>query len=1282
MVATHKWLFVGALTSTVGCVSARLPAPGGPVQAVRAPEAARVAARSTDDAVAAAEIAWVAGNDRAYATARLDDILRATPDRPEVLLRRGILALSNLDMANAGHFLTRTIAAGMGTAEAGAALVTLHGWATELAAQSSTLGRDLAATGLTDVKEPADPFHRALATALLIQLGGSSASDRALARTGGWLSKARIIGPLGPQHDRILTEAYPLEDAVDWRRRPAFRGTVPPVRTVKVSGHTLEVSSGGRRGTYIVQAFFRLADDHDSLIQVRLPGSGRVKIDGFTVIERDADGRRPPGLMARRVRLDRGWHRLTMLVAAGGGDTVSLSMLDDDGRPITDDERTTPPAVPLVASSPTVNESGVAAFRRGHPYWLASPRGQSAERALFARLLAAASALSRWLDDLESGRAYLFGLEKAAPKSAAVWATRARLVSWSRLPGNLVQAHLREALDRDPTHVGLLVGLGRRNVAQDPAKALELAEQAIAIAPRTFAGHALASDVFQERNWHAEAIAAMERAAALGAPPRVLFDGARYLRSAGQVAAADRMETLAIARSGGSDTLAAQRAARQGDLARAIELLGPEPLGRRDRFRKAEWALALGQHDIAMQTARAILEEDPLISRAQRIIAVASAALGDVDAAREAMAQLRLAGQTSPRQEALAETFGGPRLEGPEAKTWLGQQMAFDPVPLVAPLPGSRQPRGLDASDRWAGHGQVQLLDRLIDRVQSNGAAIALRHNVLRLQTKEATDRAGEIKLPANALTLSLRTLKPDGTSVDVDRHPGKSDLSFSALAPGDAVEQKWVAIERPATPWGGYLRRFFFQSTSPVVRSELAVIVPRGQKVEYFSYNGAPQPIVRDVDNETIYLWKAEDVTPVVPEPQGSHPTEYVPFVVVAVDVDRETALRTRSLRLRRLTRSSYDIERAASSIAARAKTPEEQLGAIFGWVVDKIEHGNTSEPTQVLTQGRGNRTGLLAAMLRSQGIQAEVVRARTGRAPVVAPSYPDLTDFSNTLVRVTLPNERVVWADMDRESPWLGRLSPWYQGGHYLTRTTEGRSVIRPMLEKDTASWPIESALNLRVRDNGDATGTLKLRLTGLTGVDLARLLASARPEDQQRQLQRWLATVLPSAQLQHLQVEPRSSSLAPLELTATVAVPGFMATDRGHLVSESFFSAPLAGGFLGQPGLRTYLRLPRRETPLLLAPAFETSTIVVSFPRTVAKPVETPRTFNRTAEFGRIEQRFEWDDERKQARLVRRRLMPLRRISPSGFPAFRDNAQTVLQASQNRLIVPVAASQAAAR
>ena len=104
----------------------------------------------------------------------------------------------------------------------------------------------------------------------------------------------------------------------------------------------------------------------------------------------------------------------------------------------------------------------------------------------------------------------------------------------------------------------------------------------------------------------------------------------------------------------------------------------------------------------------------------------------------------------------------------------------IDPIALAkAPL-----------DPRWTGAGRVRLLDRIVEEVRPDGSALSLHHQLVRLSTKDAADIAGEIRLPDGAIPLSLRTLKPDGRAIEVDRHAGKEDLSFSALAPGDTVEQ------------------------------------------------------------------------------------------------------------------------------------------------------------------------------------------------------------------------------------------------------------------------------------------------------------------------------------------------------------------------------------------------------------------------------------------------------------------------------------------------------------
>ncbi|MEM7678184.1 MAG: DUF3857 domain-containing protein, partial [Myxococcota bacterium] len=681
-------------------------------------------------------------------------------------------------------------------------------------------------------------------------------------------------------------------------------------RVVEANGLALTVPAGGRRGSYLLQAFVLVNKGRWGLLQARLPGFARLKVDGTTVVERDPASSRKPRLLTRKIKLNAGWHRLTVLTTAGGREKVAVSLLDEAGKPLFDEVRAQPPSFPLVISAPKLGAEGIEAVGERHPYWLAGGSSRP-ERALFLRLLAASAALSRWLDDVETARAYLYALELAAPESAAVQSSMARLSASSRTPDTITQTHLRRALTLDPDHVGLLVSLGRRSQDQDPAGALKYAERAVALAPKAYAPRVLSYNLFRKKEWHAEAAEAIEQAADLGAPSYILSDGARYLRNTGQIEAAESMEALAITRAGGRRArLTAERAARRGDLAKAAELLAPG-----HRLQRAEWAIAQGHFDEAIKITRGALSKDPLAPRAERLLALALAARGDRESARQHLQVLRSRGQTSLAQEALAESLGDESLSGPPPQSWLGKSLKFDPRPLVAPLPGARRPRGLDASDRWAGHGQVQLLDRVVDRVQLDGSSISLRHSILRLQTKEATDRAGEINLPADALALDLRTLKPDGSTVDVDRHAGKQDLSFSALAPGDAVERRWVVIDGPASPYGGYLRRFFFQSTDPLVRSELAVIVPRGLKLKYYSYHGAPQPSIHREDDKVIYYWRANSVSPLVPEPHSPHPTEYVPFVVVTTTIDRTIALETRAQRTRSIARSSYDVVQTALS-------------------------------------------------------------------------------------------------------------------------------------------------------------------------------------------------------------------------------------------------------------------------------------------------------------------------------------------------------------------------------
>jgi hypothetical protein len=54
--------------------------------------------------------------------------------------------------------------------------------------------------------------------------------------------------------------------------------------------------------------------------------------------------------------------------------------------------------------------------------------------------------------------------------------------------------------------------------------------------------------------------------------------------------------------------------------------------------------------------------------------------------------------------------------------------------------------------------------------------------------------------------------------------------------------------------------------------------------------------------------------------------------------------------------------------------------------------------------------------------------------------------------------------------------------------------------------------------------------------------------------------------------------------------------------------------------------------------------------------------------------FDQKFDWDAKAKVATLIVEHTMPQARLSPTAFPSFRESAQEILQASRNRLIVPI--------
>jgi cellulose synthase operon protein C len=1251
-----------SLMIAIGCrtagppVASRYPALGP----AHSPEEARSIAAKTADPLAGAQIAWLMGNDRKLAREQIARGLGTPAPQAPLRLLRALIALAELDRTAALDDLLSIIETAPQSGEAEIAMVVLYDWLTESAAHAARIRTSLDRSGLLgDQSAPAAHVALASAIALRLDLENPERVKKNLAR-GGWLTTFTSFGPLAPVNDVFFTQAP-----------ETFRGFVPPKRILKPVGRRLPVSAGDAPGVYRLNGCFELAAEHAGqplAIEAHLPAPAKLSIDGVPILSRTMTLERESSLIRKVVRATAGWHCAEMIVRAYQNTKPSVSLLAADGRPVIANQE----LEAQQTGSIEVVEAPASVAMKSIRELTYDP-----DRALLGRLLGALIALSYWIDDVELARELMDGTDVAAPKSAVVHVSNARLMMWSGMPDRIAQATLRQALELDPSHPSVLLALAHIVWKDDPEAGEELIERAERAAPSAAGPYELAFRLAKQRGWNAEAAKNLQAALSRDPGDRLLLEGAQFYRGIERVADAVALEKRAEElRTRDREVTIASHALARGDLDAAVAAYVAAAKTSDDAndqlTRAAEIELGRGRPDAAIAIAQRAVEIDPLTAGALKVLLRAHLVKKDAKSAHAVLVRLQELGESTLRMETGLAALEGRDLEELESDPWLKKALAFELAPLIEFVSGTKTPRGLDPGDRWSSFKSVTLLDRVVDVVRPDGRALSLRHSVTRLQTKEATDAAGEINVPADALTLALRTLKPDGRRLEVDRHSGKEDLSFSGLAPGDAVERKWLTIDDPATPWGGYLRRFYFKNTTPIVRGDLAVVVPKGTKLWSQSYNGAPLPTVHELADRTIYLWQEHDVEPFEPEPYAVPYEEYVPFVVVAVGVDDALAHRSNVLGLAEAARSSLAVRKHAEELVAGIEDPAKKVERVFSWVSEEIGRGGGADLDQVLATRRGERTGLLTALLRAAGFDAQIALGEPGVAPLLDHTYPNPAQFNLRFVRIEWPGNRR-WARVDTETPWLGLLPPSMRNGHYLLAEAPEKLRPIPVRDDEIERWPLESVVELTIDDNGTAKGKVVMRLPGTFGAELREFVQTARRDEMMRHFQGWIGTVIPGARLLQATASEEPTP-APLVLEAEILVGHFMVRDGSALVAEQLFDAPLALVSLGLPTLDGYLRVPNRQSPLSVVELAERMTVTLRFPSRCAVPIEAPRSFHRGADWGVFHQAFDWDAEEKVATLIMEHSTPQLRLSPADFAAFRESAQEILQASRNRLIVPI--------
>ncbi|HLK88380.1 MAG TPA: tetratricopeptide repeat protein [Polyangia bacterium] len=1014
-----------------------------------------------------------------------------------------------------------------------------------------------------------------------------------VARGDGCVEQAFDAGSLGPLPHLDLDRAAPSAAAPS-----AWRPLVD-------SGCHLDVplAPNGHKDARLVRAAVEVPAG-DYAVAVELGDEARLEVDGELVLRHGSARRYGPRLSAVRVSLTAGRHDLALRIANSGGEArVALLVLPMragvavrfvDPRPARG-----PGAAPAVAARPDAAAT-----------WPAAGRGAEALRA-YAEAFAAERLGAVDAAAVATGRLL------AEPRFAVGWALAGEIAREdptrpAALARDAARRYLRQVVSVDPGLARAWQTLAAVEMDDErPRDALVDARRAEAAAPSWWAPELLLARVLAARGLDFDAARALAQAglkagAASGTPsgsaPCPVLEALRHEAEGRRQLGRAAELTTALAACGGDVDARLDRARARGETTAAIALLrralAIDP--QRDDL-TGELALLLagaGRSAEAVSELAALVARDPQDPLRRVRLADAQAAAGDLASARRTIAVALDARPDVPEVRRSARALGVPL---PLDQFRVDGRAVVDAFRKSGTLGGSPPPPATDSAQQGrapstrsaGGYPAVMVLDRAVTRVFGSGATMTLTHEIVRVDSKDAVDRWGEIQVPAGAEILTLRTHKPDGTTREPEEIAGKETISAADLAIGDYVEWELLETHAPSTAFapGFLVERFFFQSfDAPIARSELVLVTPAGLSVAFDARAGAPRARKEARgDGTDVTTFLATDVPQLYAERSAVPAIEYVPSVRASSGVGWNAWTRYLSEELHDAVRVSPEVAALARKIGGAAGgDPSRLAAAIVDWVTENIEATDElAEPAAyTLARARGSRVTLTLALAAELGLPADAVLVRSRLvADAGAPTPPqELDDFADTLIGFGL-KDRTVYADLRLRHAAFGYVPPGLDGARTLSLRDGTFGVAHGSAGGDQRT--IDMTIRLDERGGGSAVATEELAgWPALEWAELVDRFGADRLRLREDFEQRWLGVQFPGARLRDLEIElPRDASgrvgtarLRYSFVSAHLAVP----VDRAGAGAREMRIEPTF--FRSQPG-RRFAAEPQRSTALIL-------------------------------------------------------------------------------------------------
>lgn len=925
-----------------------------------------------------------------------------------------------------------------------------------------------------------------------------------------------------------------------------------------------------QRGTFVLRTVTSM--DHVAVI------------DGTTVLTRLTAKRTASTLTTQRVKLDAGTHRLMVRMARenqAGNLTVALHTLDGSAAPFT-----FAPAQGAAAAwgGVTVDTDREGLFASAESVRLALENDSGDA---LARYLAARDALGR---DRDGAR----GLLAALPSSVdgpAVAVLRSDVFLQDRtVPTRVARGRatreLEAALVKDPGFVAAKMLTAQ--LALDDGRQLDALEQARAA-----------------RDAHSPP----------GAPVLQLI--ARVELALGlDAAAASTSRDAEAALPGSCEALLLQYdvARRRDAVAEGDALLAKTTHCSGALYRSGEHLRSRGELDGAIAQWEALLARDE--GQVSIATSLSSLYVGQrrFDDAVKLLTRLRA---QWPRNASIPKSLGDVfEMAGrhPEALAAREAALALDGADLPLRRALARAKTGKELLEAYAITTEEALksyeaapgsedatssfvLDAAAIQAFPDGTMVDRVHIIQKALDQQGVQDVAEVEIPQGATVLTLRTIKPDGRSLEPENIEGKDVMSLPGVQVGDLVEYEYLLAHPSRGPGqpGFTASAFYFQvARQPNARSSYVVISPKGSGMEVDAHNvQAPKPRVEgDVE---VLRHEERRVPPYIPEPLGPpSANEWLPFVSVGSGQrGNEGVVHAYADAFLEKGLITWEVEAfAREAVKGLEGKPLgiEAIKAVYAAVQQKLsgrDAGLSVSAAASVAQDRGSRVWLLKASLDALGFDARLVAVRAFTADPAPYLFPNEGLLPYICLRVNLLGSGPVWLDpLVRFAPF-GELPEFALGGLEAYVLPESGKPMQKIKTPERSTRPGKTVvLDFKLDAEGQLSGKGVETYTGFEAAQLAEALESLSPDQRDQALQSALSRYFGGADLSKLQVDAKRDVGAPVIVSYEFVARRFGRVEApGRLIAASM-TYPLMVG-------RRFLAVPSRVTPLFIDASEASST-----------------------------------------------------------------------------------------